>query len=87
MFGRSVINVFSKFMKALRDRIEPGVRVLFVGINPGIRSAMTGHHDAAGTIPGGWAISWNSSHPTRGCDPATIKSTGGDGLYYCFAVN
>jgi hypothetical protein len=48
---------------------------------------MTGHHDAAGTIPGGWAISWNSSHPTRGCDPATIKSTGGDGLYYCFAVN
>ena len=30
----------------LRDRIRPGVRVLFVGINPGIRSAMTGHHFA-----------------------------------------
>jgi double-stranded uracil-DNA glycosylase len=30
----------------LRDRIEPGVRVLFVGINPGIRSALTGHHFA-----------------------------------------
>jgi double-stranded uracil-DNA glycosylase len=30
----------------LRDRIEPGVRVLFVGINPGVRSAMTGHHFA-----------------------------------------
>ena len=30
----------------LRDRIEPGVRVLFVGINPGIRSAETGHHFA-----------------------------------------
>src|SRR3954470_9110592 len=30
----------------LRDRIGPGVRVLFVGINPGIRSAMTGHHFA-----------------------------------------
>ncbi len=30
----------------LRDRIEPGVRVLFVGINPGIRSAQTGHHFA-----------------------------------------
>src|SRR6478672_3398081 len=28
----------------LRDRIQPGVRVLFVGINPGIRSALTGHH-------------------------------------------
>ena len=30
----------------LRDRIAPGVRVLFVGINPGIRSAETGHHFA-----------------------------------------
>jgi TDG/mug DNA glycosylase family protein len=30
----------------LRDRIEPGVRVLFVGINPGIRSALIGHHFA-----------------------------------------
>ncbi len=30
----------------LRDRIGPGVRVLFVGINPGVRSAETGHHFA-----------------------------------------
>ena len=30
----------------LRDRIYPGVRVLFVGINPGVRSALTGHHFA-----------------------------------------
>ena len=30
----------------LRDRIEPGLRVLFVGINPGVRSAVTGHHFA-----------------------------------------
>jgi TDG/mug DNA glycosylase family protein len=30
----------------LRDRIKPGVRVLFVGINPGVRSALTGHHFA-----------------------------------------
>lgn len=30
----------------LRDRIGPGVRVLFVGINPGVRSAITGHHFA-----------------------------------------
>ena len=30
----------------LRDRIAPGVRVLFVGINPGVRSAVTGHHFA-----------------------------------------
>jgi len=30
----------------LKDRIAPGVRVLFVGINPGVRSAQTGHHFA-----------------------------------------
>jgi TDG/mug DNA glycosylase family protein len=30
----------------LKDRIEPGVRILFVGINPGVRSAQTGHHFA-----------------------------------------
>jgi TDG/mug DNA glycosylase family protein len=30
----------------LKDRIRPGVRVLFVGINPGVRSAITGHHFA-----------------------------------------
>lgn len=30
----------------LRDRIKPGVRVLFVGINPGVRSALSGHHFA-----------------------------------------
>ena len=30
----------------LRDRIAPRVRLLFVGINPGVRSALTGHHFA-----------------------------------------
>jgi TDG/mug DNA glycosylase family protein len=30
----------------LRDRIRSGVEVLFVGINPGVRSALTGHHFA-----------------------------------------
>lgn len=30
----------------LQDRIKPGLRVLFVGINPGVRSAQTGHHFA-----------------------------------------
>ena len=30
----------------LRDRIAPGIKVLFVGINPGVRSALTGHHFA-----------------------------------------
>jgi len=30
----------------LPDYIGPGLRVLFVGINPGVRSAVTGHHFA-----------------------------------------
>src|SRR5204863_9817490 len=33
-------------MRRLKDRIGPDVRVLFVGINPGIRSAELGHHFA-----------------------------------------
>jgi TDG/mug DNA glycosylase family protein len=32
--------------KRLIDRVRPPVRVLFVGINPGIRSATIGHHFA-----------------------------------------
>jgi TDG/mug DNA glycosylase family protein len=30
----------------LKDRIKPSLHVLFVGINPGVRSALTGHHFA-----------------------------------------
>lgn len=36
----------SQGLKPLRDRIPPHARVLFVGINPGIRSAQIGHHFA-----------------------------------------
>lgn len=32
--------------KQLKDRVRPGLRVLFVGINPGLRSVATGHHFA-----------------------------------------
>ena len=49
-------------------------------------SAMTGHHDRVGPIESAWATSWNSAHPTRGCDPEGLRSTGGDGLFYCFAL-
>jgi TDG/mug DNA glycosylase family protein len=38
--------IISTVLPPLRDRISPGVRVLFVGINPGVRSALTGHHFA-----------------------------------------
>ncbi len=30
----------------LRDHLHPGLRILFVGINPGLRSAAVGHHFA-----------------------------------------
>ena len=49
-------------------------------------AAMTGHHDRAGPIENGWAVSWNSAHPTLGCSPEKIRPTGGEGLFYCFAV-
>jgi TDG/mug DNA glycosylase family protein len=38
--------IISAVLPPLRDRIKPRVRVLFVGINPGVRSALTGHHFA-----------------------------------------
>lgn len=38
--------IIEKVLPPLRDRIRPGVEVLFVGINPGVRSALTGHHFA-----------------------------------------
>lgn len=50
-------------------------------------SAMTGHHDRAGPTDHAWAVSWNSAHPSRGgCSQEALRSTGGDGLFYCFAV-
>jgi len=48
-------------------------------------SAMTGHFDRAGPLNAPWAVSWNSSHPTLGCNMEKIRPTGGDGLFYCFA--
>jgi double-stranded uracil-DNA glycosylase len=43
----------------LRDRVQPGIRVLFVGINPGVRSAVTGHH-FAGYSNRFWKLLWES---------------------------
>jgi len=31
--------------------------------------------------------SWNSSHFSRGCSLEALKSTGGGGLFYCFAAD
>jgi len=57
----------------------------------GAGAAMVGHHDRKGLNDSAPMLSWNSSHPSRGaeggCSQADLKSTGGDGLLYCFAAN
>lgn len=54
-------------------------------------AAMVGHHDRMGLRDDDASKSWNTSHPTRGpdggCSQSDLKTTGGDGLFYCFAVN
>jgi hypothetical protein len=54
-------------------------------------SAMVGHIDRQGLRDDDASRSWNSSHPSRGpdggCSQADLRSTGGDGLFYCFAAN
>jgi len=49
-------------------------------------SAQVGHHDRTGLDSKPPAKSWNHSHPSRGCSVDGLKSTGGSGLFYCFAV-
>jgi hypothetical protein len=48
-------------------------------------SAIVGHHDRIGLKDTRHMTSWNSSHGTRGCGQEALKSTGGAGLFYCFA--
>ena len=50
-------------------------------------SASLGHHDRRGLSDTEQARSWNSSHPSKGCSQENLRSTGGDGLFYCFAAN
>lgn len=49
-------------------------------------AAMVGHFDRASALVTSWGTSWNSSHPTAGCDQASLPLTGGAGLFYCFAA-
>jgi len=51
-------------------------------------AAMLGHHDRMGLRDDAPSHSWNSSHPSRGgCSQEALRSTGGDGLFYCFAAD
>ena len=47
-------------------------------------SAQVGHHDRQGG--GQNPNSWNSAHASKGCGLEALRGTGGDGLFYCFAV-
>jgi hypothetical protein len=53
-------------------------------------AAMVGHSDRMGLNDTAEAKSWNSSHlsrgPDGGCSQADLQSTGGNGLFYCFAA-
>jgi hypothetical protein len=57
----------------------------------GAGAAMLGHSDRQGLSDTVEARSWNASHPSRGpdggCSQADLRSTGGNGLFYCFAAN
>jgi hypothetical protein len=56
-------------------------------------TAMVGHHDRQGLRDDESSRSWNSSHPSRGtdtsggCSQEGLRSSGGNGLFYCFAAN
>ena len=40
--------------------------------------ARVGHHDRA---------NWLSAHDSRGCTQDELRASGGDGLFYCFAID
>ncbi len=48
-------------------------------------SARVGHHDRQGG--GANPTSWNSAHGSRGCSQSDLQGTGGNGLFYCFAID
>jgi hypothetical protein len=56
----------------------------------GAGAAMVGHHDRQGLRDDDESRSWNSSHASRGpdggCSQNDLKSTGGNGLFYCFVA-
>ena len=48
-------------------------------------SARVGHHDRQGG--GQNPTSWNSAHGSRGCSQENLQATGGNGFFYCFAID
>jgi hypothetical protein len=50
-------------------------------------SAIVGHVDRRGNADTIFQHHWGSSHMSRGCTPADLVATGGNGYFYCFATN
>jgi hypothetical protein len=54
-------------------------------------TAIVGPIDRKGLRDDAESKSWNSSHPSRGpdggCSQNDLRSTGGNGLFYCFSSN
>ena len=46
-------------------------------------AATVGHHDRHG----GGNTSWNAAHNSRGCSQENLRSTGGNGYFYCFVAD
>jgi hypothetical protein len=51
----------------------------------GTGAAWVGHHDRQGG--GANPTSWNAAHLSRGCGQQNLVATGGNGYFYCFAIN
>jgi len=52
----------------------------------GAGSAQVGHHDRQGLSEKPHMKSWDHAHPSRGCSQDNLRSSGGNGMFYCFAV-
>jgi hypothetical protein len=50
-------------------------------------AAMVGHHDRQGRRDDEASRSWNAAHLSRGCSLEALRSSGGNGLFYCFAAD
>jgi hypothetical protein len=48
--------------------------------------AQLGHFDREGNQTNAPSRSWNMAHMSAGCSQPALVKTGGDGLFYCFAV-
>ena len=48
-------------------------------------NALVGHFDRQGGGDDG--SSWTSAHPSRSCSQEDLVATGGNGLFYCFALD